>query len=901
MINFKETLNMPKTDFEMKANLSSKEPIIQKQWFDLDIYHELLNKNSKNEQWVLHDGPPYANGDIHVGHALNKILKDIIVRYKNHFGYYSPYIMGWDTHGLPIEQALIKKLGPKYNELSINEKRLMCSDFADTNIKNQKEQFKKLGIFTDYNKYYATNTKDYEARQLNLFAKMIEDKLIYQALKPVYWSWSSQTALADAEIEYQDLESDSIYVTFKIVSGNKFVLKNDIIIIWTTTPWTIPSNLAIAVNPNFEYLRISVNNHIYIVAKKLLEELKSTFNWSDVKIISEFIGKDLENVTYAHPMFEQISPIILAEYVSSENGTGLVHNAPGFGDDDYLACKKYNIQPYCPVDKFAKFTTDVKDKDLIGIFYQNANEIIINKLKNNDALLFSKKIVHSAACDWRTKKPVIYRATKQWFVDIGNIKGAIIKNLQPVIFTTASNKNHMIDMIGNRNEWCISRQRVWGVPIIIIYENGQPLFDCELVKNITNILQKEGCNTWFDKPVEYFLTSKYLSNKNNVYEKEKDIMDVWFDSGSSHLLLQANKLKSPCDLYFEGNDQYRGWFNSSLITSSIYNGFCPYKQLISHGFIIDEKGQKMSKSSGNGIDPLKVIQQYGADILRMWIANADYTNDVSISDNILKQVAEIYRRIRNSLFKFCLSNIFDYVPNNNDEFSEADLFVLNQLQDNIKTINDAYKSFSFNVIIKTINNHIIELSSWYFDLIKDSLYCDQLNSKKRHAIQTVLYNLLYCYTILLQPIIPHTTEEVYAHFAKENKCKSIILEKWIVKLPLEIKLIDKTKWEQIFKIKQLTNVMLEKLRNDKVINKNNEACVEIKFNNSYKINESLLKEILNVAEVTIIDTKAQEIDIKVSKSNFAKCERCWNYFDHSLINENICPRCLKIINALKKE
>lgn len=894
----KNSLNMPHTGFEMKANLSSKEPKIQKEWNDKKLYEQVLKHNFKaNKQWILHDGPPYANGDLHVGHALNKILKDIIVRYKNAKGFYSPFIMGWDTHGLPIEHALTKKSGKEYNSLSVIEKRKRCFDFAMQNVTKQKDQFAKFGLFTDYDKYYITMSKDYEARQLKLFLALLQKKLIFQALKPVYWSWSSQTALAEAEIEYKDLEADSIYLGFKVVDGKKVLKKDDRIVIWTTTPWTIPSNLAVAVNPDFEYVRVKVDNNYFVVANKLLKQIAKIIGWKKYEVVKTFKGAELEKVMYQHPLYDKKNPIILAEYVSIEDGTGLVHNAPGFGDDDYLACKKYGIEPYCPIDKLGKFTSEINDKQLEGIFYEAANPSLIERLENADCLLFKQKIVHSAAIDWRTKKPVLYRATKQWFVNIEPVKKNIIAALNKVKFNSESNKNHMKEMIQNRTEWCISRQRVWGVPICIIYdENEQPILDFDFNKHIYDIVSKEGTNVWFEKPVEYFVDDAHKA-KAKSYTKCMDTMDVWFDSGSSHTMLKDLKLNYPCDIYVEGNDQYRGWFNSSIITSVILNDFSPYKQLISHGMAVDEQGRKMSKSLGNGVDPLKVVNVYGADVLRMWVANSNYVADVSISDNIIKQIAEIYRRIRNSLFRFCLSNIadFNYEKDKNLDFSQADLYVLNQLSRNIRTINEAYERFDFSVAVKLINAHIIELSSWYFDLIKDTLYCDEVSNPKRRAIQTVLYQLLNSYLVFLSPIIPHTAYEVHGFFNKTNKADNFMLEPWVDKLPFKVEAIDEKKWDLIFRLKDLVFAEIEKLRNDKVIAKNNEAEVSLEFDNTLKIDEQLLKVIFNVAKVTIVNSKVKEPKIKITKTKYVKCIRCWNYFPADQIQNDLCERCSKLV------
>ncbi len=894
-MNYKESLNILKTNFEMKANLNKKEPSIQKFWDENSIYQKVLSQNKDNKQWILHDGPPYANGDIHVGHSLNKTIKDIIVRQKSLKGFYSPYIPGWDTHGLPIEHALLKKGINKDPSLSVADKRKNCREFAINNVNRQLEQFKRLGLLTDWKDKYLTLTTDFEVRQLELFLAIVNKGLIYQDLKPIYWSWSSHTALAEAEIEYADIKAPSIYISFEVVEGNSKIGKGDKLVIWTTTPWTIPSNLAIAVHPDFEYVKVNVNNANYVVSKSRLEFLANEFNWKDFKIVSEFNGKDLENIKYKHCLYEKNNPVILANYVTNDNGTGLVHNAPGFGSEDYIACKAYGIPVFCPIDEFGKFTKEVNDEQLVGVFYEKANDLIVERLYASNSVLKFSNIIHSAAIDWRTKKPVIYRATKQWFVNIHPVKEQILKEIESIKFNNELNKNQLTSMIKNRKEWCISRQRVWGVPIPIIFdEQKKPIYDFELIQNIINIINKEGSDVWFEKPAEYFLTKKYLENKQK-YTKEKDIMDVWFDSGSSFTLLKSKGLNYPADLYFEGNDQYRGWFNSSIINSTILDNKAPYKQLISHGFTLDDQGRKMSKSLGNTIDPLAVCNEFGADILRLWAGMSNYSEDVRISKNILVQTAEIYRRIRNSLFKFVLSNIsdFQYSTNKSTNFDEYDKYVLHCLKQNLEKINKAYDEFDFSIVVKTINLHVIDLSSSYFDVIKDTLYCEKVNDTRRRAIQTVLYTLLKTYLMCLTPIIPHTCEEVYSFFNVENKKESVMLEKWVDEIPFEVN-VDIKKWEQFLNIKKEIYSALENARAQKTINKNNEAKLIISCE-SLPFDIVTMKKYLNVAVVEF--SNSNNLSVKVENSGLIKCQRCWNYFSkEEMHDDNICKRCASVIN-----
>ncbi|MDR2461733.1 MAG: isoleucine--tRNA ligase [Mycoplasmataceae bacterium] len=904
--NYKKTLNILKTNFEMKANLNISEPTIQNFWLEKKIYQKVLKKNFQREQKTLHDGPPYANGNIHVGHALNKILKDVIVRYFNMCGFYSHYIPGWDTHGLPIEHALIKIGKNTDKSLTTVQKIQNCRNFASTQIETQKKQFMRLGMFADFADCYYTYDNNFVADQLEVFLNAIEKKLVYQELKPVYWSWSSQTALAEAEVEYINVQSNSIFVSFEITDPKKTKLqKGDYLLIWTTTPWTIPSNLAIAVNPNFVYIRVRVDKKYFIIAKNTLTRIKEELGWKDCEVIDEISGKELEKIIYKHPILSQESPVILADYVIETNGTGLVHNAPGFGIEDYLACKKYNIHAYSPIDAYGKFTNEVKDEELVGIFYDDANEKIIDKLSKANALLKKTTFTHSVACDWRTKKPTIFRATKQWFINIDKIKSEILSSIKDVWFPSDVNRKQLTEMIENRVEWCISRQRYWGVPIPIIFnEKDEPMYDAELIKNIINIFKKESPDVWFEKPVEYFLIDKY-KNKGN-YRKETDILDVWFDSGTTFSVLKQFNLNYPAELYLEGKDQFRGWFNSSLINAVISTGRAPYKKLLGCGFVLDGEGRKMSKSLGNVIDPLVVCEKQGADILRLWVASVEYRDDVRISDAILNQTSEVYRRIRNSLFKFILSNIsdFDYSVNKNTNFSEIDILILHQLSINVIKIKECYELFKFCDIIETINNHIINLSAWYFDIIKDTLYCDKTDSHKRRIVQTVLYTIIHTYLILLAPIIPHTCEEVYKHFNIENKRESVFLENWIDKIPYKINDLNIEKWNFFFDLKDIIFAELEKIRVEKIINKNTQASVEIIFDNTkFNFTEEELKYALNVAEVIVSsqkETKTTIVNVKKA-SNTTRCERCWNYFSNDKIVGDLCERCKKIISSTEKD
>lgn len=893
-MDYKKTLNIPKTNFEMKANLNIKEPKIQKQWLDNNIYQKILNKNRNNEIFLLHDGPPYANGNIHIGHALNKTLKDIIIRQKNLIGFYAPFIPGWDTHGLPIELAMLKK-NKEANNQSISQRREDCYKYALEQIENQKKQFGRIGLITDFSKIYRTLDHKFEIEQLKLFLTMVEKELIFRDKKPVYWSWSSQSALAEAEIEYKDGIDESIYIAFE-ANENNILPNNSYFLIWTTTPWTIPANLSIAINPKLNYVLFNYQNKNYVVAESQFENVINKFKWNkeETKIIKNLNPNDLENLTYKHPFINRNGKIVLAQYVSDVDGTGLVHNAPGFGMDDYIVGKEYGIEPYAPINEYGKYDSSINDKELEGMFYIDANKIIIDRLSKSNNLILNEQITHRVACDWRTKKPVIYRATNQWFINLKKITNNIIETLKSDVKSPfQKNTDRMIEMINNRTEWCISRQRVWGVPIPIIFdENKNPIFDIELIKNIIDILDKHGTNVWFEWPVERFLTSKYLNN-NKIYYKEKDIMDVWFDSGSSHQMFKIWGLNYPADIYLEGSDQYRGWFNSSLITGVIQNNKAPYKAILQHGFTLDEHGLKMSKSIGNVVDPLKIFDVYGADVFRLWVASSEYSDDQRFGENIIKQIAEIYRRIRNTLLKYSLSIINDFKQEHlQTEFTIEDKYVLDQLNNVLTTIDNSYKNYKFNEVVKIINNFTIELSSWYFDLIKDEIYCGDINSLRSKQIKTVVYKVLFNLLIALAPIIPHTADEAYNELPFKTQ-ESIHLENWFnIENTKYLNKQETNNFNNFFKLKDEVYTAIENARQNGIVKKNNMVKLTIKENpTSFELNN--LRRYLNIAEI-IIDNSINKI--KIEASEFKRCERCWNHYkNNEMFNNELCNRCDEII------
>lgn len=905
---YKETLLMPKTNFKMRGNLPNKEPEFQKKWEELNLYEKIIKKNENKPSYVLHDGPPYANGNIHIGHALNKILKDFVVRYKNMSGFKSPYIPGWDTHGLPIETALAKK-GVNRKKISPSEFRKKCEDYALEQVENQKVQFKRLGVMGQWDKPYITLQKEFESQQIKVFAKMVSKGLIYKGVKPVYWSWSSESALAEAEIEYHDKKSPSIYVAFDVIDGKDVLNGDEKFIIWTTTPWTIPANLAISLHPEILYAVVKTNNEKYIVANDLVEKLTLELNWENVEVVKVIEGKELEYVKCKHPLYDRESLVVLGEHVTID-ATGCVHTAPGHGEDDFNVGKKYNLDILCPVDERGKMTKESVYFE--GLHVDEANKAVGEMLKEKGALLKLSFIKHSYPHDWRTKKPIIYRVTPQWFASIDGLKEVMMEEINKVKWIPKWGDTRLGNMVKDRKDWCISRQRVWGVPIPVFYaENDDEILDEKVINHIADLFRENGSNIWFEWDEVDLLPKGYThpSSPNGIFRKEVDIMDVWFDSGTSHQgVLVERGLPYPADLYIEGSDQYRGWFNSSLSTGVAMTGKAPYKTVVSHGFVLDEDGRKMSKSLGNIVDPLKVINVSGADILRLWVASVDYQADVRISNNLMKQVSESYRKIRNT-FRFLLGNLFDfniekdYIPY--EELNEIDKFVLIKLNDLTKEVLNAYDNFAFDVVYRSINNYITQfLSAFYLDFTKDVLYIEKADSKQRRSIQTVLYENCIRLAKLLAPIIPHTADEVYLHL--ENHTEESIhltdiprVEEYNNALEL------KEKYEKFLELRDDVLKALEEARNAKIIGKSFNAKVTIypneeilEFLNELNAN---LQQIFIVSQLEISTLKApneaykfDNLSVLVENALGHTCSRCWQVVKE--VNEdNICARCEEVI------
>lgn len=915
-MDYKETLLMPKTDFKMRGNLPNREPHLQEKWNEHSIYEKVQERTKDRPMYVLHDGPPYANGDIHIGHALNKILKDFIVRYKSMSGYCAPYVPGWDTHGLPIEQALTNK-GVDRKEMTVAAFRQLCEKYAYEQIDNQRTSFKRLGVRGDWENPYITLTPNYEAQQIKVFGEMAKKGYIYKGLKPVYWSPSSESALAEAEIEYKDKRSPSIYVSFKVTDGKNVLENGTKIVIWTTTPWTLPANLGIAVHPDLMYQVVDVDGEKYVVVEQLLEEVTKEIGWENPTVEKQVLGSDLEYIIAKHPFYDRDSLVMLGDHVTVDAGTGCVHTAPGHGEDDFFIGQKYGLQPLSPVDEKGLMTEEAPGFE--GVFYDKANKLITEKLEEVGALLKLTFMTHSYPHDWRTKKPVIYRATSQWFASIKDFRESLLEAINGTKFVPAWGETRLYNMVRDRGDWCISRQRVWGVPIPVFYaENGEPIITDETINHVSELFREHGSNVWFEREAKDLLPEGFThpSSPNGTFTKETDIMDVWFDSGSSHqsVLVEREDLQRPADLYLEGSDQYRGWFNSSLSTAVAVTGQAPYKGILSHGFILDGEGRKMSKSLGNVIVPEKVVKQLGADILRLWVASVDYQSDVRISDAILKQVAEVYRKIRNTL-RFLHGNLFDFDPKQDAvpyaELREVDQFVLVKLNKLIKNVLQAYDDFEFATIYHAVNNFCtLDLSAFYLDFAKDVLYIEAANNNERRAMQTVIYESLLALTKLIAPILPHTADEMWQHMEIEE-AESVQLTDMPEVKDLENSDQLEEKWTQFMKLRNDVLKALEEARNNKVIGKSLTAKISLYVNEETKrlldsIDENL-KQLFIVSDFGIAGVyedapadaiKLEHAAIVVTKAAGETCERCWVVSTH--IGEveghpTLCPRCATVV------
>ena len=915
-MRIKDTLNLGKTKFKMRGNLPVREAQWQKEWEENDLYEQRLKLNEGHPRFDLHDGPPFANGNIHMGHALNKISKDIIVRYKNMNGYYAPYVPGWDTHGLPVEQQLAKK-GVDRKTMDRAKYRELCRQYAEEQIQKQMTDFKRLGVMADWDHPYITLQHDFEAQEIRVFGEMYKKGYIYKGKKPVYWSWSSESTLAEAEVEYKDVEANSIFVAFPVTDGKGIIdPKDTYFVIWTTTPWTIPANEAICVNPKFDYSVVQVGDKRYVVASGLLDKVAEEIGWDNYKVVQTVKGADMEYMKAKHPIYDKESLVIEGFHVTLDDGTGLVHTAPGFGEDDFNVGQKYNLPIFSPVDAHGCYTDEVPE--LKGMFYQDVDKLMIQKLKDAGALLKLKVFTHSYPHDWRTKKPVIFRATTQWFASISPFRDQILDQIDKAEFIPSWGKTRLYNMIKDRGDWVISRQRAWGVPLPIFYaEDGTPIVTPETIEHIAKIFEKEGSNAWYTHTAKELLPDGFTSehSPNGEFTKEKDILDVWFDSGSSWsgVMEKRDGLHFPADLYLEGSDQYRGWFNSSLITSVAVTGKAPYKEVLSQGFVLDDKGHKMSKSLGNVISPNDVIKRMGAEIIRLWVAQADTTSDVAVSMGILQQSAEGYSKIRNT-FRYMLANTSDFDPKENrvsyDDLRSVDQYMEVKLNDLVKDCLAAYDKFDFTTVFKKVFNFISnDLSAFYLDFAKDVLYIEDQDSHARRSMQTVIYDAAVKLDKILTPILPHTMEEIWGFLKEPEDYVQLANMPKVEGYANHDELLEN--WGKFMNLRNDVLKALEDARNKKLIGKSFEAAVTIYPDKETKAMlddlDADFRQILIVSKLTIADGEAPEDAEKLNNASIVVehaegevCPRC--RMIRTDIGENpklpkLCGRCAKIVEA----
>jgi len=937
-MEYKQTLNLPKTDFPIRAKSAEIEQEMTAFWYGQDIYHQMLGKADK--KYILHDGPPYPNGDIHLGHALNKTLKDIIVKYKSMQGFYAPYVPGWDCHGLPIETQLLKEIGDKRLDMGIIEFRDKCKEYAMKYVDLQRTEFKRLGIFGEWGKPYLTINHEYEAKIIELFGILAEKGYIYRGLKPIHWCPSCETALAEAEIEYEDEKSPSIFVKFEILTphpplhlrwrgGEKEKVEgSDIpgvrwyLVIWTTTPWTLPANVAIAAHPEYEYVFLNVGDEVYIVAEGLLNQFVEKLGLKEHKIIDKVPGKNLEGIKYKHAFIEREGQVVLDTYVTLEQGTGLVHIAPGHGAEDYGVGIKYKLPIVMPVDEKGHFDNSVPDF-IKGKFYAGANKIITEKMQEDGSLLKLEFMKHPYPHCWRCKKPVIFRATEQWFVavDHKNMRKEALNAITHTKWFPAWGETRIRGMVEGRPDWCISRQRSWGVPIPVFYckKCKKPHMTGEFNKAIIELVKEHGTNGWFAKEAKDILPANIKCDCGGTeFTKETDILDVWFESGSSHaaVLEQTEGLQWPADLYLEGSDQHRGWFQTSLLLGIGYKGKAPFKAVLTHGFTVDDKGKKMSKSQGNVISPQDVIKEYGADILRLWVASTDFRNDMAASKNILNQVREAYLKIRNTC-RFLLSNL-SFTPSvppaaghlplskgeNEVELLEIDKWILLKLNRLIERVTKAYDDFEFHVVYHSLYDFCVnDLSAFYLDMSKDRLYCDGKESKSRKSAQYAMREILLTLVKLMAPVLSFTAEDILRYTRNNDETRmtkdgSVFLLGFpkVDKKYLDEKL--EAKWEKILKVREEVYKEIEKKRGNKEIASSVEALVEIglKGREWLKDVEALLPMVLIVSQVNLVDGEA----ITVKKAAGKKCVRCWLWQESVGANSShpeLCERCSSVVSS----
>mgnify|MGYP000914269961 FL=1 len=905
-MDYKDTLNMPNTDFEMRGNLAQKEPGILKNWQQDNYYQSLLKHHKGQKAFILHDGPPYANGNLHAGTAMNRTIKDFIIRSHAMSGYYTPFFPGWDTHGLPIENA-IQKLGVDRKALSAAEFRRKCEEYAHQQIAQQMETEKRLGQIADYEHPYITLKKEFEARQIQSFATMALNGMIFQGLKPVYWSPYNETAVADSEIVYKDVKDATIYLKFPIADGKGVLGADDNFVIWTTTPWTIPSNMAVSVHPDLEYALVKTSAGNLIVLAKFVDRLLEKFNLENLGILKTFTGKEIEGATYHHVVLDKECPCLLGTHVTDEDGTGVVHTAGGHGMDDYLVCMKNGMPPICTVDERGYMNAEAGSYQ--GMFFEDCSKAIIHDMSEKGYLLQVENITHSYPHDDRLKKKVIFRAVKQWFCSIERVREKALDEINNhVKWHNSFGQKRMNNMIADRGDWCISRQRLWGVPIPIIYcEDNSPIMEKEVFDHIAELMNEYGSNIWFEREAKDLLPEGYTNEKspNGEFRKETDIMDVWFDSGSSWNELIARGDGYPCDLYFEGSDQYRGWFNSSLIVSTAVNGTAPYKEVLSHGYVVDSKGEKMSKSVGNVVNPMDIINQNGADVFRLWAMSSDFKEDLKLGPSNIKQVSDQYRKIRNT-FRFLLGNVNgeDFNPSTDmvafENLERVDQQVLVLLNDLVADVRKDVLEYNYLSANKHLMYFMVNiLSSYYCDFTKDILYVSAKGDHRRRQVQSVYWNCADALVKLWAPFLAFTAEEIWTHFSHLG-ANSVHYEEFPeVKEYAEAEIL-RDEIKRLLEVRALVTKANEEARNEKLIASSQEAKILLTLPKEEKelVEKNLGAAVAQWLIVSQVELVEGETAVKVEKASGQKCPRCWNYDEH--VDENgLCPRCHAVMEGYK--
>lgn len=931
-MEYKKTLNLPHTDFPMRANLPKREPELLDFWEEIGLYDQICEKSRGKPKFILHDGPPYANGNLHLGHVLNKVLKDIIIRYHVMAGYDAPYVPGWDTHGLPIEQQVIKTMKVDRHKLGAVKFRRLCRDYALKYVDIQREEFQRLGVIGDWQDPYLTLKPAYESVQIGVFGKMAEKGFIYKGLKPVYWCIDCETALAEAEVEYQEDESDSIYVLFPVRDSKGFfdVDEQTYVLIWTTTPWTLPGNMAISMHPDYQYVLTEIDGKKMIIAKEFLSKVAEIKGETSPRILGSWQGSQLEGIRCSHPFYDRESLVILGRHVTLEQGTGAVHTAPAHGTEDFEVCQKYGIPVLSLVDGKGRFLPEAGL--FAGMMIWESNEHVIKELERRGLLYHQEKLLHQYPHCWRCKDPLMFRATEQWFASIDGFRKEALRAIDEVQWIPSWGRDRIYNMIAERGDWCISRQRVWGVPIPIFYceDCNATIINEQTISHLQKLFAEHGSDVWFEHSAAELLPAGFRcpSCGGEEFSKESDTMDVWFDSGSSHMavLEQRPELRWPADLYLEGSDQHRGWFNSSLCTSVAIRGKAPYRAVLTHGFVVDEEGRKMSKSLGNVVYPQDLIDQFGADVLRLWVTSADYRNDMAVSKKIMGQMADTYRKIRNT-FRFILGNLYDFDPKKDslpyEELSLLDRWILFKLNQLIQRVNKAYEKSEFHIVYHAILTFcVVDLSSFYLDITKDTLYCSGSRDPERRSIQTVLFEAGSVLTRLLAPVMPFTMEEVWSYLPG---AKAMAESVHLTELPQANRdylnpELEKL-WEKILSLREEVAKALEAARQQKVIGPGTQAHVSL-----YPENEETFKFLHQVEDelpaiFIVSGVKVHEVweaapqgafkpenglslQIVVSPASGKKCTRCWLYKEtvgQYASHPDLCERCYRVVEHCEQK